>query len=319
MLSTAIDALSGVIDETRATLNTVSSDYLTSADKTELSNAITALDNAKLAKAEFAALSVEVGLDAANANNKVVTQKDIEDLTGAMHFRGAVTPNEGETDLEALARAITNPAAGDVAIITTTSKEYVYAGEGWIELGDEVLYATKAQVATDIAAAKSETFTSAVASANSYTDTLVAEVSATTLNTAKSYTDTQIQALDVSATENGNADPGFVTVVTEADGKVSVTKKTVQLSDITDYSATISAYALSADVSALVSNVSADTIDTVVGEAADLSSADTVNGAKAYAKNYADAKVDELSSGFLIFDCGHASLREGEPAAPFSA
>ena len=73
----------------------MSSDYLTSADKTELSNALTALDDAKLAKADFAALSNEIGLSAASAENPVVTKNDIADLAGAMHFRGAVTPTEG--------------------------------------------------------------------------------------------------------------------------------------------------------------------------------------------------------------------------------
>lgn len=105
----------------------------------------TALD-AKLAKTEFADLSVEIGLDAASASNKVVTKKDIADLTGAMHFKGAVESLDG----------IASAKPGDVVIITSTSKEYVYNGsakapysvDNWVELGDEVLYATKAEVAT---------------------------------------------------------------------------------------------------------------------------------------------------------------------------
>lgn len=108
---------------------------------------MTALDAAKLAKSEFADLSNEIGLSAASASNPVVTKNDIGDLAGAMHFRGAITKYEGETDAEAIARVITDPAAGDVVIITDSSKEYVYNGSAWIELGDEALYATKAEVA----------------------------------------------------------------------------------------------------------------------------------------------------------------------------
>ena len=101
---------------TKNTLNTVSSDYLKAS--------------------VFGTLSNEIGLSAATASNKVVTKKDIADLAGAMHFRGAVTaPSD-----------ITDPKSGDIVIVTSTSKEYVYNGTEWIELGDEVLYATKAEV-----------------------------------------------------------------------------------------------------------------------------------------------------------------------------
>ena len=64
---------------TKTTLNTVSSDYLKASD--------------------FRSISADIGLDAASSTNKVATLSDIADLAGAMHFRGAVTPNEGETDI----------------------------------------------------------------------------------------------------------------------------------------------------------------------------------------------------------------------------
>ena len=83
-------------------------------------------------------MSNDTGLSAASTSNPVVTKNDIKDLAGAMHFRGAVSaPSD-----------ITDPKAGDVVIVTSTSKEYVYNGTEWIELGDEALYATKAEVAT---------------------------------------------------------------------------------------------------------------------------------------------------------------------------
>lgn len=70
-LTADVSYLSGQIDATNATLNTVSSDYLKATD--------------------FAALSNEIGLSAASGSNQVVTKKDIADLAGAMHFKGAVT------------------------------------------------------------------------------------------------------------------------------------------------------------------------------------------------------------------------------------
>ena len=273
-LTADVNNISTDLAETKNTLNTVSSDYLKASD--------------------FRSISADIGLDAASSTNKVATLSDIADLAGAMHFRGAVTPNEGETDLQALARLITDPASGDVAIITSTSKEYVYNGTSWVELGDEVLYAKKSEVSAY--ALKTE----------------AAQMSAFAYNKASAYTDTAIKALDVTSSDAGNANSGFVTVVTETDGKVAVTKKTIQLSDITDV-ANISAniglsnYALSADVTTLVSETSA----ALVGDSADMSSENTIYGAK----KYADEKVNELSSGFLILDCGGSSLRDGEPTA----
>ena len=273
-LTSDVNNIKTDLAETKTTLNTVSSDYVKATD--------------------FAALSNEIGLSAANASNQVVTKKDIADLAGAMHFRGAVTPNEGETDLQALTRVITDPASGDVAIITSTSKEYVFNGTSWIELGDEVLYATKAEVSAY--ALKTE----------------AAQMSAFAYSEASAYTDNSIKGLDVAANEAGNENAGFVTVVTEADGKVAVTKKTIELSDITDVANIpenigLSNYALSADVTTLVSDTSA----TLVGESSDASSANTIYGAK----KYADDKVSELSNGFLILDCGNSKLRSGEPTA----
>lgn len=194
-LTADIDALSRKIDATNAALNTVSSDYVKATD--------------------FAALSNDIGLSAASSSNKVVTQKDIADLAGAMHFRGAVTPSGGRSDAEAIAAAITNPAAGDIVIVTTTSKEYVYNGSSWVELGDEVLYATKAEVASvsadltaDIAGlagkidatnATLNTVSSDYLKAADKTEltTLVGTVSSETLVSAKNYTDEAVAALSI--------------------------------------------------------------------------------------------------------------------------
>jgi len=114
------------------------------ADISALSADIADLDSNKLDKSEFNALSNEIGLSAATSENPVVTKDDIKNLAGAMHFKGAV---DGLS-------AVTSADPGDVIVVIDTSKEYVYNGEAgaaylstnWVELGDEQLYATKAEV-----------------------------------------------------------------------------------------------------------------------------------------------------------------------------
>ena len=326
-ITTAIDGLtanvsylSGQIDATNATLNTVSSDYLKATD--------------------FAALSNDTGLSAASASNPVVTKNDIADLAGAMHFKGAVT---------SLAE-IQSAEPGDVVIIPSTSKEYVYNGEAeaaysidnWVELGDEVLYATKAEVATI-----SGELTSDISSITADVNYLSGQIDATnaTLNTVSSD---YLKAADKTALETLVGTTSAETLVSAnayADSKFAglsdyYTKDEIDAISTalsTDYSGKIKAvddklsvYALSADVTSLVNETSAATIDTIVGEATDLSSADTINGAKAYAKDYTDEAVAGLSvdnfikhnecvqsdlSGFFILDCGGSTLRTDEPTA----
>lgn len=60
-------------------------------------------------------------------------QAAIAGISGSMHFRGVFDSLD----------AVTDPAAGDVAIVGV--KEYVYGGEpaAWHELGDETIYALK--------------------------------------------------------------------------------------------------------------------------------------------------------------------------------
>lgn len=151
-LSTKLNTVSADLDtlETKVSgIETSMSSYALSSDVNTL---VTNLDNAKLDKTTFATISNDIGLSAASSANKVVTKNDIADLAGAMHFRGAVTPTEGQADVAAIEVYYTaqgyTKKAGDIVIITTNSKEYVYNGTDWIELGAEDLYATKAEVNT---------------------------------------------------------------------------------------------------------------------------------------------------------------------------
>ena len=71
----------------------------------------------------------------------------IQDLEGAMHFRGVITRQDGETDAEAIARVVTDPEAGDVVIMQDNGKEYIYGGTAWEEVGDQNIYLTIAAAA----------------------------------------------------------------------------------------------------------------------------------------------------------------------------
>ncbi len=73
--------------------------------------------------------------------------QEISSLEGAMHFRGVVTRQTGETDLEAIERTITDPEPGDVVILSDNSKEYVYSNStiGWREIGDESAFVLRSQ------------------------------------------------------------------------------------------------------------------------------------------------------------------------------
>ena len=63
-----------------------------------------------------------------------------------MHFRDAVEKFEDLSN-------ITDPKPGDVVIVTTTTKEYVYnSASAWVELGDEGNHATKTELSTEISA-----------------------------------------------------------------------------------------------------------------------------------------------------------------------
>ena len=72
---------------------------------------------------------------------------EITDLEGAMHFVGVVERQEGETDAQAIARTQTAPAAGDVLVMKDNSKEYIYTGSAWEEVGDQSIYLTIATAA----------------------------------------------------------------------------------------------------------------------------------------------------------------------------
>lgn len=98
------------------------------------------------------------GADANNTNSTIPTtlalttwlEAQIQGLTGAMHFAGVTDPEDGDTfaDRVAALYGAESPEAGDIVIDGT--KEYVYDGSAWKELGDEGTYATKAELETAV-------------------------------------------------------------------------------------------------------------------------------------------------------------------------
>ena len=273
---------------------------LNATQTTTISDLISTATDPLLASQDFADLSNAIGLSAASATNKVVTQDDIKDLAGAMHFRGAVTPTEGETDQQALARVITDPASGDFAIITTTSREFVYNGTEWIELGAEELYATKAQVSVDIATANGE--------ANQYTDNAVAALSADRFALSADVTPANISsAIGLGNYAKTTALDSYVLTSRTVVGKAL--SGDVTASDISS-AIGLSSYALSDDVNAEITNAMASAILSAVnaseGTASDLSNTITIYGTRAYAENIAQEKVDALSNSILVLACGDA-------------
>ena len=68
--------------------------------------------------------------------------KDISDLSGAMHFLGSVDSAPSDSKVTIDDEEVT-AKAGDIVIVPSTSKEYLYNGSAWLELGDESLYALK--------------------------------------------------------------------------------------------------------------------------------------------------------------------------------
>lgn len=312
---------------------------------------ITSLQSSKLDKSEFSTLSNVVGLSAASASNHIATKADIAALDGVMHFKGVVN---------AVPTVTTGYNVGDVVLVTGSSvegdngKEFVLVNTGtdtepalkWEQIGDQDHYATKSYVDTG----DSNTLTEA----KSYTDGKITNISGTISSTYATKTELTGSAHSLSTDYNSkiNGLSGTYATKTEVNDVSSVLSNAITaITDkyateeyvngissalSTDYVGKIKAvddkladYALSADVTAGIAAAKSE----VIGTTSDLPSADTVNGAKAYAKDYTDAAVAGLSadnfikhgevvdtdlSGFFILDCGAASLREGEPTTPIA-
>lgn len=147
-----IEALTERVGTAEGDIATIKGDYLKGADKTELAEDIAANTKAvedEAARAAAKEAEIEGALNTYKTTNDErvaaaegeidALQLQITGLTGAMHFKGTVdaVPEAGAEGY----------VSGDVVVVTSTHKEWVYDGATWHELGDEGSHITKTEVA----------------------------------------------------------------------------------------------------------------------------------------------------------------------------
>ena len=152
--------------------------------------------------------------------NKAATMTDIQNavagLASAMHYIGESTtdPSTGTATVEGHEDWV----AGDV--VTYQSKEFVYDGENWRELGDESSYAIKGSIVDADIASNANIAQSKIA--NLVTD-LAAKATPADITSA-------IEALDVAS--KAVATGSKITAIEQVDGKIAVTTGAIVADDI---------------------------------------------------------------------------------------
>lgn len=153
------------------------------------------------------------------STNKAATMTDVQNavagLSGAMHYVGESTtnPSTGTATVE----GHEDWTAGDV--VTYQSKEYVYDGENWRELGDESSFAVKGSIVDGDIAPNANIAQSKIA--NLVTD-LAAKATPADITSA-------IEALDVADEAVAGQ---LVSAVVETDGKIAVSRRALVATDI---------------------------------------------------------------------------------------
>lgn len=154
--------------------------------------------------------------------NKAATMTDVQNavagLSGAMHYVGESTTDPTEEGGPTIASHEGDYQAGDVC--SYESKEYVYDGENWRELGDESSYAVKGAIVDADIAPNANIAQSKIA--NLVTD-LAAKATPVDITSA-------IQALDASAVNVATGNK--ITSIEEVDGVISVQTGAIVAADI---------------------------------------------------------------------------------------
>ena len=199
-----------------------------------------------------------------SASNKAATMTDVQNavsgLANAMHYVGesATNPSTGTATVE----GHEDWAAGDV--VTYQSKEYVYDGENWRELGDESSFAIKGSIVDADIAANANIAQSKIAGLETAlagkAGTDVTDGLSSRLDTAEGEIDdlqasvgqidtkisTAIGALDKVDSAVANQ---FVNSVSEENGVITVTRAQPEISNVNGLQAALDLKANDSEIS----------------------------------------------------------------------
>lgn len=241
--------------------------------------------------------------------NKAATMTDITNavagLSGAMHYVGESTtdPSTGTATVEGHEDWV----SGDV--VTYQSKEYVYDGENWRELGDESSYAIKGSIVDADIAANANIAQSKIA--NLVTD-LAAKATPQDITNA-------INGLDMTTVTVATGSK--VGTITQTNGVVSVTTAAIVADDIptlpqskiTNLTTDLAAKASQTDLTALTGRVGTLESDNTTNKAdiaelqADVANKIDTSAVSQIGKTGNINDAIQTSGDYLIFNCGSSS------------
>ena len=243
------------------------------------------------------------------STNKAATMTDVQNavagLSGAMHYVGESTtdPSTGTATVEGHEDWV----SGDV--VTYQSKEYVYDGENWRELGDESSYAIKGSIVDADIAANANIAQSKIA--NLVTD-LAAKATPQDITNA-------INGLDMTTVTVATGSK--VGTITQTNGVVSVTTTAIVADDIptlpqskiTNLTTDLAAKADASALTALTGRVGTlETDNTANKEDIAQLQTDVANkiDASAVSQIGKTGNINDAiqnSGDYLIFNCGSSS------------
>lgn len=240
------------------------------------------------------------------STNKAATMTDVQNavsgLSGAMHYVGESTtdPSTGTATVEGHEDWV----SGDV--VTYQSKEYVYDGENWRELGDESSYAVKGSIVDADIAANANIAQSKIA--NLVTD-LAAKATPQDITNA-------INGLDMTTVTVATGSK--VGTITQTNGVVSVTTTAIVADDIptlpqskiTNLTADLAAKAFQTDLTALTGRVGTLESDNTTNKSnitqlqADVADKIDTSAVSQIGKTGNINDAIQNSGDYLIFNCG---------------